>query len=176
MFKAVTPFLTSLFFLIGCASDVATDYDSSTNFSAFKTYQYQENSADPVSLDRARIKKAVDNEMALRGLTLVDKDADVLVYYDILEGTELLADGPSFGFGIGSGGYNSAYGVGVRTPTRVKEKKFGKLSVELIDAKSNDVVWRSVSQRQLTETMEPADRDVFVQEQVHKMFEEYPTK
>ncbi len=60
-------------------------------------------------------KKAVDNEMALRGLTLVDKDADVLVYYDILEGTELLADGPSFGFGIGSGGYNSAYGVGVRT-------------------------------------------------------------
>ncbi len=58
----------------------------------------------------------------------------------------------------------------------MKEKKFGKLSVELIDAKSNDVVWRSVSQRQLTETMEPADRDVFVQEQVHKMFEEYPKK
>lgn len=176
MFKVLISFLASLLLLTGCASDVATDYNSSVNFAAFNTYQYQENAGVPVSLDSARIKQAVDSELNVRGFSMVEQDADLVVRYAILEGTELRADGPSFGFGIGTGGYNSGYGVGVRTPTRVKEKKFGKLAVELVDPKTNDVVWRSVSQRQLTETMEPADRDIFVQEQVHKMFEEYPAR
>ena len=69
---------------------------------------------------------------------------------------------------------NSRYGAGVSTPTRVKEKKYGKLSVNLIDTQTNDVVWRSVSQRQLTETMDSEERNEFVQDQVQQMFEEYP--
>jgi hypothetical protein len=176
MFKVFLSLLASVLLATGCASDVATDYNSGVNFSAFNTYQYQENEAAPLSLDGARIKQAVDNELGIRGFTMKEQGADLVVRYDILEGTELRADGPSFGFGFGTGSYNSGYGVGVRTPTRVKEKKFGKLAVELVDSTTNDVVWRSVSQRQLTETMKPADRDVFVQEQVHKMFEEYPIK
>ncbi|MGR5178519.1 DUF4136 domain-containing protein [Vibrio parahaemolyticus] len=174
MFRVVATFLLSSILLTGCAADVATDYDASVNFSVFKTYQYLENPEAPVSLDGARIKKAVDSEMMIRGVQYVAEGGDVLVHYDILEGSELIADGPSVGFGIGTGSRNSAYGIGVRTPTRVKEKKFGKLTVELIDARSNDVVWRSVSQRQLTETMEPAERDALVQDQVNKMFKQYP--
>lgn len=171
----------SLFFSIvllvvsGCAADVATDYDANANFASFKTYQYQENPDVAVGLDAARIKKAVDKELAIKGFQQVESNSDVLVRYRILEGTELQSSGPTFGFGVGGGSYGGGgYGVGVRTPERIKEKKFGKLNVELIEAKNNEVVWSSVSQRQLTETMEPADRDVFVQEQVHKMFEEYP--
>lgn len=161
--------------LSGCASDVATDYDSGVNFSAFKTYQYQENPDVPIGLDAARIKKAVDSEMAQKGFQKVTADSDVLVRYRILEGTELQTTGPTFGFGIGGGSYGGGgYGVGVRTPEQIKEKKFGKLNVELIQTTTNEVVWSSVSQRQLTETMDTADRDVFVAEQVHKMFEEYP--
>ena len=166
--------LLSAMLVSGCASDVATDYDSSVDFSGFSTYQYHEDPNTPVTLDGARIKKAVNKEMALRGMRLAESDGQLTVYYEILEASELLADGPTFSFGFGMGSINSRYGAGVSTPTRVKEKKYGKLSVNLIDTQTNDVVWRSVSQRQLTETMDSEERNEFVQDQVQQMFEEYP--
>ncbi|MCJ2378763.1 DUF4136 domain-containing protein [Vibrio sp. ZSDZ34] len=159
----------------GCAADVATDYDASVNFSRFNSYQYQEDPNVPVSLDGARIKRAVDYQMAGKGFKKVDSNSDLLVRYSILEGSELRSDGLTVGFGIGtSTSGRGGYGVSARTPERFKEKKFGKLNVELIEAKSNEVVWRSISQRQLTETMDSDDRDAFIMDQVGKMFEQYP--
>lgn len=174
MFKPTLSLTFLSLFLFGCASDVATDYDASVDFSGFKTYQYKQDPDVPVTLDEARIKTAVDQEMMVRGMSLMERNAQITVHYEIIEASELLADGPTFSFGFGSGSVNSVYGAGVSTPTRVKEKKFGKLSVSLIDAQSNDVFWRSISQRQLTETMDSEERSEFVQDQVHQMFAEYP--
>ncbi|MGB7995492.1 MAG: DUF4136 domain-containing protein, partial [Photobacterium halotolerans] len=57
---------------------------------------------------------------------------------------------------------------------RFREYTYGKLIVELIDNKTNKVIWRSISRRQLTESMTPTARDNFIQEQVSEMFTQYP--
>ncbi|CAH0527290.1 DUF4136 domain-containing protein [Vibrio hippocampi] len=174
MYKALISAVVSLFLVAGCASDVATDFNADVDFSSYTQYQYKEDPDTPISLDAARIKSAVDQQLAQKGLKKVDADANMLVYYSIIEASELLADGPSFTFGVGSGRYRGAgYGVGVSTPERIKERKYGKINVELIDAKTNQVIWRSISQRQLTESMSPQDREAFINDQVAKMFVEY---
>ncbi|MBO7912317.1 DUF4136 domain-containing protein [Vibrio splendidus] len=174
MFRLRYLFFTLLLLLLGCASDVSTDYDSSVSFAGFKTYQYDEPKQSPLTLDAARIKKAVDEEMKFRGISFLESDAQLTVYYEILEESELLADGPTFSFGFGTGSINNAYGAGVSTPTRVKEKKYGKLSISIVETQSNDVIWRSISQRQLKETMDTEDRNEFILDQVKQMFEDYP--
>ncbi len=60
------------------------------------------------------------------------------------------------------------------SPSRYREYKYGKLVVELIDNDNNKIVWRSISQRKLTETMTPKSREEFIDEQVFEMFKNYP--
>ncbi|MGL6257740.1 DUF4136 domain-containing protein [Vibrio sp. WXL103] len=160
----------------GCASSVATDYNASANFASYQTYQFEDAGGEPLGLDGRRIQQAVDRELSLKGLERTDDSNDLMVRFDILEASELRADGPTFSVGVGSGSRRSGfgYGFGASTPTRVTEIKYGKIAVDLVDSESNEVVWRSVSQRQLRETMKPADREKFIAEQVQKMFEQYP--
>lgn len=160
----------------GCASSVATDYDSSANFAGYKTYQFEDRGDAPLSLDGSRIQQAVDSELEMKGLSQSEQDSDLVVRFDILEASELRADGPTFSFGVGSGSRRSGvgYGIGASTPTRVTEIKYGKIAVDLVDSETNEVVWRSISQRQLRETMKPSDRQEFIVKQVSEMFKEYP--
>ncbi|CAM4330921.1 DUF4136 domain-containing protein [Vibrio agarivorans] len=168
--------LSALVVISGCASSVATDYDASANFSAYKTFQFEDRGDAPLSLDGSRIQQAVNTELEMKGLSASEQNNDLVVRFDILEASELRADGPTFSFGIGSGSRHSrmGYGIGASTPTRVTEIKYGKIAVDLVDSETNEVVWRSISQRQLRETMKPADRQEFIVEQVHEMFKEYP--
>ncbi|MDR9830421.1 DUF4136 domain-containing protein [Vibrio sp. FNV 38] len=162
--------------LSGCAASVATDYDAAANFAEYKTYKFEDRGDAPLSLDGSRIQQAVSNELAVKGITTADQDNDLVVRFDILEASELRSDGPTFSFGVGSGGRNSrfGYGIGASTPTRVTEIKYGKIVVDLVDSQTNEVVWRSISQRQLRETMKPSTRQEFIVEQVNEMFKEYP--
>lgn len=122
MLRVGFAWLLSAMLVSGCASDVATDYDSSVDFSGFSTYQYHEDPNTPVTLDGARIKKAVDKEMALRGMRLSESDGQLTVYYEILEASELLADGPTFSFGFGTGSINSDMALGLVHQLESKRK------------------------------------------------------
>jgi hypothetical protein len=50
----------------------------------------------------------------------------------------------------------------------------GKLVVELVDAKTRQVVWRSASRRYLNESQSSESRQALIDEIVADMFEEYP--
>lgn len=63
------------------AQDVHFDYDRSANFSTYKTYQWVDYRSVDVSdelLDRD-IKRAVDQQLAGKGLRRVDSGGDLLV-------------------------------------------------------------------------------------------------
>src|ERR1039457_6132825 len=65
------------------AQDVQFDYDRSANFSAYKTYQwvdYKEVQVGDELLDRD-IKRAVDEQLAGKGLRRVESGGDLLVGY-----------------------------------------------------------------------------------------------
>src|ERR1700704_1919450 len=71
-----------VFFLVmlggAFAQHVQTDFDHQANFSQYKTYSWQEiKAANP--LWNARIKKAVEAQLAAKGWTQVDSGGDVSV-------------------------------------------------------------------------------------------------
>src|SRR5246127_4174275 len=72
----------SVFFLISLgtalAQQVKTDFDHQANFSQYKTYSWQ--TIKPAnSLWDARIKSAVDAQLAAKGWTQVDSGGDVAI-------------------------------------------------------------------------------------------------
>ena len=74
--------LCTLFFvtMLGAAfaQQVKTDFDHQANFSQYKTYSWQE--IKPTnSLWDARIKSAVDAQLAAKGWTQVDNGGDVAI-------------------------------------------------------------------------------------------------
>ena len=60
------------------AQQVKTDFDHQANFSQYKTYSWQEIKPED-SLWDARIKNAVDAELASKGWTRVDTNGDVAI-------------------------------------------------------------------------------------------------
>ncbi len=164
------PFFSLL--LVGCSSDVSTDFKENVNYSQFHTYEFAENAnKTATSLDSARVKDALNYQLTNKGLELgADKKTDLTVKYYIQAESELQSYGTSVGFGYGA----SNVGVGFRSPTRYKETRYGKLIVELIQNTSNQVIWRSTSQRKLTDEMTPQSRITFIDEQISEMFKTYP--
>lgn len=158
---------------ISCSADVATDYSAKIDYSQFKTYQFADRPGNIViTLDSARVEDAIKGQLYMKGLTLQEKDADLTVKHYLRQQSDFHSYGTSIGFGYR---YRSV-GVAYSSPSRLREYRYGKLIVELIDNSSNQIVWRSISQRKLTETMNPGAREKFIDEQIIEMFKDYPPK
>ena len=101
--------LLSAFFIIACAygQDVRYNYDHGANFASYKTYQWVElagaGGAVPDQLIDQSIKRAVDEQLAQKGLTRVEKDADLKVGYHAIIHEEKAIDLSAFGTGGGPG-------------------------------------------------------------------------
>ncbi|MDF5662779.1 DUF4136 domain-containing protein, partial [Vibrio parahaemolyticus] len=124
----------------------------------------------PTSIDGRRIEQGLAEQLEGKGLIKVNSGGDLYVHHDIVEESELVSSGSSVSFGYG---WNS-FGVITSSPERYKERKYGKLVVELVDAKANQVVWKGVSSRKLSESMSSEKRESLIQEEIAKMFESYP--
>ncbi|WP_028023988.1 DUF4136 domain-containing protein [Enterovibrio calviensis] len=166
--------LISLFFmltLVGCAKNVYTDYDQQYAYNDIQSYEIVgPEGSSPSSLDDGRVKQAVSAELAAMGLTETDSEPNVNVRYFIEPKTENVAFGSSVRFGYGS----RRFGMGYETPTRYEERSYGQLVVEMVDPMSNQVIWRAVSKRKLTDRMTPSSKNALIKEQVKEMFEEFP--
>jgi hypothetical protein len=175
MIKAL---LISVFALAitGCASNVVTDYDSGAAFSNYSSWDFapaKKEGGDYVTLDGSRIRKAIEREMDRENLQQVATDeADLLVAWQVVTEERLERGGSGLGFGLGFGSGN--FGWGVSAPAPIKQVEEGKLVVELVDAKTRQVVWRSASRRYLNESQSSESRQALIDEIVADMFEEYP--
>ena len=126
-----------------CAQDVHYNYDRSANFGAYKTYQWADlpgpGGAVPDQLIDQSIKRAVDEQLAQKGLTRVEKDADLHVGYHAIvregKGINLSAFGDSGPWGWGGcwGGFNSSTVTGQTSTIPV-----GTLLVDLYDPAKNN--------------------------------------
>jgi len=87
-------------FACAYAQDVHYNYDRGTNFSSYKTYQWVDIPGGAVSdqlIDRD-IKRAVDEQLAQKGLTRVEKNADPYIGYQAAVELEKSVDMWSTGF------------------------------------------------------------------------------
>jgi len=159
-------------FISACAVKPATDYRSNQDFSQYTTFAFAALPEGTVeSLDDSRIRDVVIMQLEQKGLRKTDiKDADLNVLFRIESESELESYGSTASFGIS----RNKSSIAMSTPVKYQENKYGKLVLELVDAKTQSIVWKSISQRRLQETIKVDKRTQFISTEITKMLSEYP--
>ncbi len=157
------------------AQDIRFDYDRSANFGDYKTYQWVDyRSVEPGDqlIDRD-IKRAVDEQLAGKGLRRVESGGDLLVGYQtaITHEKEFNAAGaccigPGWLWGWG------AYPSQVTTATI----DTGKLDVGLFDPNTKQLVWRGSASKTLNLSKDPDKNYRTLEKAMTKLFRNYPPR
>ena len=161
---------------LACASyGVRTDYDLETDFSEFESYRWLEPppARDPRlenDLIRKRIRRAVDDELAAKGLTPREAgEPDLFVTYHAI--IERKVDIETTHYGYGYRRYGSRY-----SEVYAREYEVGTLIIDLVDADSRELVWRGSGQAQLNQDVSPERREQRVRAVVAAILADYPPK
>ena len=132
--------LIATFTLMSCnAVSVTQDYDRSANFATYKTYSYHQKGLDKLKLndlDKRRILAAVDREMATKGFTKVNENADLVVNVLASSSQEVRVDNDMYGYGY--------YGYWGNRYPNVSEYTSGKIIIDIVDENRNILVWQGI--------------------------------
>ena len=174
--KIVHPTLSYMLFFLALlgpafAQQVQTDFDHQANFSQYKTYSWQE-IKPPNSLWDARIKNAVDAQLAAKGWTQVDSGGDVAIV--AIKTTQTQRSLQTFYDGFGGGwGWRRFGGGGFgESTTTEQDYKEGTLVVDMYDAKTKQLIWRSSAEDMLSNKAEKNEKNL--DKGVAKMFKKFP--
>lgn len=153
------------------AQHVQTDFDHQANFSQYKTYSWQE-IRPPDSLWDARIKRAVDAQLAAKGWTQVDNSGDVAIV--AIKTTQTQRTLQTFYNGMGGGwGWRRFGGGGFgESETTEQDYKDGTLVIDLYDAKNKQLIWRGSAEEMLSSKAEKNEKNL--DKGVEKMFKNFP--
>src|SRR6202790_2140430 len=167
-----TAVCTMLFFVAlgtALAQHVKTDFDHQANFSQYKTYSWQE--IKPAnSLWDARIKSAVDAQLAAKGWTQVDSGGDVAIVAIATTHTERTLQ--TFYDGMGGGWRWHGFGGMGEATTTEQDYKEGTLLVDMYDAKTKQLIWRGSAEDTVSNKEETNEKNL--NKGVAKMFKKFP--
>lgn len=166
--------LTTLLWLSAAAfaQQVQFDYDHSANFSGYKTYQWVDYREVPVGdqiLDRD-IKRAVDAQLAAKGLRRVESEGDLHVGYQASVSQEKEFD--SLG-GWGPFGWGGPWGGG-NTRVTTSTIDVGMLTVGIFDPAAKRLVWRGSASKTLDIKKDPDKNFRNLEKAMAKLFRNYP--
>ena len=154
--------------LASCSSvRVNADYDKKATFTNYKTYAYLKSGIDKAEisdLDKKRILHSIDEVMAIKGFSK-SENPDVLISIFTKE-RERVDIYQNYGFGWG---WNRWWGMGYSNVTTTPE---GTLFIDIIDAKTKELVWQGEGSGYLTKNTDK--KDARIKEFVSKILEQYP--
>ena len=150
---------------IAAAQDVHFNYDHSANFGAYKTYQWTDSRAGaaPNQLTDQNIRRAVDGQLAGKGLQRVDSGGDLQVTYRAAVSQEKQFDGFSFG---------PRWNGSTRVNSSTIEN--GQLVVELVDPAKHQLVWHGDVAKTLDIKKDPDKNYKNLEKAMAKLFKNYP--
>ena len=154
--------LLSTTLLSGTSVKVSSDYDEQTNFENYKTFAFFKTGIDKAEindLDKRRILRAIDAEMQTKGFSK-SESPDLLVSIFTKSQERVDVNRNNFGWGFGWGFYGASFGSTVSTSTQ------GTLYIDLIDAKTKELVWQGQGRGYLTQSRKHKKERIneFVQE------------
>jgi hypothetical protein len=155
------------------AQDVHFDYDRSANFSSYKTYQwvdYREVAVGDQILDQD-IKRAVDTQLAGKGLRRVESGGDLLVGYQA--GVSQEKEFNSMGGWGGPGFWGGPWGGGNGRVT-TSTIDVGKLIIGLFNPATKQLVWRGSASKTLSINKDPDKNYRTLEKAMAKLFRNYP--
>ena len=158
-----------LFATASFAQQVKTDYDRGANFSQYKTYSWEKiQTQDPLWV--GRIKEAVNAALTAKGLTPVQSGGDIAIV--AMETTQNQQTLDTFYNGFGGGRRWGGFGGFGDATTTVETYKVGTLVVDLFDAKTEKLLWRSSSTDTLSDKADKNTKNL--DKGVNKMFQHFP--
>jgi hypothetical protein len=177
----VCAFLAAAAVLNACGGiPVSTDYDPDWHLPTPASYGWMARPArvaDPMvdnDLVARRVQRAVDEQLEAKGLRRVtaQQQPDLLVTYHI--GEEEKLDISSFHSSFGYYPCWHCFGPGFDSDIWVTQYTQGKLVVDLVDAKTQQLVWRGVAARRVPRLDSPTERDQYIRETVTAIFKRFP--
>ncbi len=155
------------------AQDVHFDYDRSAHFNDYKTYQwidYRAVAPGDQLLDQD-IKRAVDEQLAGKGLRRVESGGDLVAGYQAGVSEEKEFNGIRSG-GWGPLGGPAGWGNWGRVTTSTID--VGTLTVGLFDPATKQLVWRGSASKTLDISRDPDKNYRNLQKAMAKLFRNYP--
>jgi len=179
-----------LLFLSSCSSvSVLSDYDRQTDFKAYKSYAFYKTGIDKAQisdLDKKRILRAVETEMASLGFVKSEKP-DLLVSIFTNERVEVDVYNGGWGYGYGWGwgypgyyGYYNPYfwGPGFWGPgyygNNVSTRTEGTLYIDFIDTSKKELVWQGRGVGNLNNIKKIEKKEQRIREFVSQILQQYP--
>lgn len=172
--KQVT-FLAAFLLMAACAygQDVHYNYDRSANFATYRTYQWVDIPGgavpDPL-IDRA-IKQAADEQLAQKGLTKVENNADLYIGYQVVINLEKSISLWSTNDGPWGGGWGGRSVQGQTSTIPV-----GILLMDLYDVGKKQLVWRGDAVKTIDLKEDPDKNYKNLQKVMAKLLKNYPPK
>ena len=195
----ILKFIPAILLMLACsdAQDVHYNYDRGANFAVYKTYQWvdegQAKVAPPSGLPkidlpgggplvvragtsddqliRQDIQRAVDEQLAQKGLTKVESNADLLVAYHAAIRQEQSINLSAFGTRgpWNWGGFESGTVTGQTSTIPI-----GTLVVDLYDPARKQLVWRGDASKSIDLKKDPDKNYKNLQKTTAKLFKNYP--
>ena len=171
--KSILGVLMVLFVFTSCGTVVNYDYEKTTDFSKYKTYNYFDDMKTGLSeLDNKRLIIAIDTKLKTMGLTRSD-DADF--YIDIQSQDIQNRTNSNVGVGVGGGGGGGFGGVSVGVPLGGNQNT-REMVIEFVDDTRGGMFWHAVSESSYQPNSSPERREAKFVALLDKIFAGYPPK
>lgn len=164
---------------VGCNTlQVSSDYDPTVNFSGYRTFGWMalphKAVGDPRvdnALIESHIRSAVERDMQARGYSTPQSgEPDFFVAPHTAINEKLMIQQVPAG-AYGPGWYRPAGSVPV-----VHEYTEGSLVLDVIDAKTRQLIWRGWAMAEVDFTRSAEERQRKIDEAVHKILDQFPPK
>ncbi|WP_406684816.1 DUF4136 domain-containing protein [Seonamhaeicola sp. MEBiC1930] len=158
--------------IVSCAPiRVNYDFDKTTNFSQYKTYQYYGDMKTGLSeLDTKRLLDAMDAKMTSLGFS-VSENPDFLI--DIRSAEFQGAPRQTVGVGLGGGGRNVGGGISIGIPVGSANVN-RQITIDFVDEKGKGLFWQAVSESSFNPNANPEKREERLTAIVEKILVRYP--
>ncbi len=154
----------------GCSqmADVKTDFDNKADFDAYKTFAWMYSDTESMNLsDKWKMadeymKEAIIREMGAKNVNYAPNDPELMVVYSIGMRNKM-----------GGVDFNADYSMD-RTNAEIYREGGGVMLIDLVDAKTNHLVWRGEAQGALNVDPSPEIMKKNINNAVKKILEKYP--
>jgi Domain of unknown function (DUF4136) len=164
--------------LLACGPyKIRYDQDKQANIGNYKTYSWSQPKAEQAAkaneLLERRVQSAVDAGLQAKNFVKAQGQADFLVaWYPVFR--EKAGSNFTFGFGVGGGSGPVSTGVSGSKTLPGNTKIEGSIVLQVMDAKSNLVVWQGTAEGDATGEGSPDQADARVSAAVRDLLAKLP--
>lgn len=162
-----------IIFIVGCSSTkVLYDYDSKTDFTAYKTFNFFEDAGEGLNeLDVKRITNELTNGLQQKGMQMSEAPD---MYINIISKEGKNIDRSTIGIGMG-GGRNVGFGISGGIP--IGSKKINqRLIIDFVKSENDELLWQGIANETIKEKTTPEERLMHYKNVVEKILTNYPPK